>query len=82
MYYEENNEKSKKRFKKLLNKVNDKWKYNKLYSIVNLVEKENEIANILFKENKYKEAILSYTHLQSLDPKNKVFNSTIIANRA
>lgn len=81
-YYEGNYERARTFLKKLLNKVNDNGKYNKLYSIVNLVEKEKEKANLLFKENKFEEAILSYTHLQSLDQKNKIFNSTIIANRA
>lgn len=81
-YYEGNYEKSKNTLKKLLGRVNDNQKYNRLYQCVSNIEKEKEVANALFKEGKYNEAINAYTKLMEFDPKNKIFNSTIIANRA
>lgn len=81
-YYEGNYERSKTFLKKLLSKVNDNPKYNKLYQIVNSVEREKEKANALFKANNYEEAIKAYSILLDIDPCNKIFNSTIIANRA
>lgn len=81
-YYEGNYEKAKNFLKKLLNKVNDNPKYNKLYQAVNNIEREKEKANVLFKEAKYNDAITAYTTILEIDPHNKIFNSTIIANRA
>ena len=81
-YYEGNYDKAKAFLKKLLNKVNDNPKYNKLYTIVNNIEKQKESANLIFKAGKFEEAIKEYTKLLEIDPQNKVFNSTIIANRA
>jgi len=81
-YYEGNYEKAKTFLKKLLSKVNDNPKYNKLYQNVNNIDREKEKANVLFKESKYNEAIVAYTTLLEIDPHNKAFNSTIIANRA
>lgn len=81
-YYEGNYEKAKNFMKKLLSKVNDNQKYNKLYSVLNNIEKEKEVANGFFKNQDYEKAIEAYSKLLELDPKNKIFNSTIIANRA
>lgn len=81
-YYEGNYSRSITYLKILLNRVNDNPKYNKLYSTVINVEKEKEQANSLFKAGTYEDAIKAYSSLLDLDPKNKIFNSTIIANRA
>lgn len=81
-YYEGNYEKAKTFLKKLISIVNDNPKYNKLYTILNNIEKQKESANSIFKAGKYEEAIKEYTKLLDLDPQNKIFNSTIIANRA
>lgn len=81
-YYEGNYEKARGALKKLLNRVNDNQKYNKLYQTINHVEKEKAIANDLFKEGKLDEAIEAYTKLIEIDPKNNNFNSTIYANKA
>ena len=81
-YYEESYDKAKTSLQKLLKKVNDNPKYNKLYSLCSSIEKEKENANVLFKDQKYQEAIDAYTKLVELDPFNSIFNSTIIANRA
>lgn len=81
-YYEGNYAKATTYLKILLNRVNDNPKYKKLYSTVINVEKEKENANNLFKSGSYEEAIQAYTALLELDSKNKIFNSTIIANRA
>lgn len=81
-YYEGNYEKAKSSLKRLLQRVNDNPIYNKLYHILNNIEKEKEAANNVFKEGKYKEAIEAYTKLIEIDPTNKIFNSTIYANRA
>lgn len=81
-YYEGNYEKAKGALKRLLQRVNDNQKYNKLFQNINHVEKEKAIANDLFKEGKLDEAIEAYTKLVDIDPKNRIFNSTIYANRA
>lgn len=81
-YYEGNYDKAKTFMKKLLSKVNDNHKYNKLYQNIVSIEKEKENANSLFKAGKYTEAIVAYTTILNMDTANKVFNSTIIANRA
>lgn len=81
-YFEGNYERAKTFLKKLLVRVNDNPKYNKLLTIINSIEKDKEKANNLFKAGNYDEAIITYGHLLEIDPKNKIFNSTIIANRA
>lgn len=81
-YYEGNYERAKTFLKKLLLRVNDNPKYNKLLTIINSIERDKEKANNLFKSGKYEEAITTYGHLLDVDPKNRIFNSTIIANRA
>lgn len=81
-YYEGNYARATQYLKVLLGRVNDNPKYNKLFSIVNSIEKEKENANSLFKASNYEEAIKAYGLLLEYDPKNRIFNSTIIANRA
>ena len=49
---------------------------------INEIESVKTKANSLFKEKKYEEAIEEYTKTLEFDPKNKKFNSLILANRA
>lgn len=81
-YYEGNYDKAKNTLQRLLKRTNDNSKYNKLFHICSSIEKEKEQANAIFKEQKYLEAIEAYTKLATIDPKNTLFNSTIVANRA
>jgi DnaJ family protein C protein 7 len=53
-----------------------------LWDNLKLVENEKEKANESFKKGDYDGAIFLYTELLGLDSGNKVFNSTILANRA
>jgi len=80
-YLEGNFEKSKQTLKRLLQRVNDNPVYNRLHHILNNIEKEKEVANKIFKDGKYAEAIDAYSKLLEIDPENKLFNSTIYANR-
>lgn len=81
-YYEGNYEKAKTSLKNLLKRTNDNNKYNKLYQNVIHSEEHKEKANNIFKSGNYQEAINEYTKLIEIDPQNKNFNATIIANRA
>lgn len=81
-YYEGNYDKAKQTLRRLLQRVNDNSKFNHLFQLVNNIEKEKETSNALFKQGKYEEAITAYSKLLEFDPKNKIFNSTIYANRA
>jgi len=62
--------------------VDDNPKYQKLLVNIRDINKEKDKANEVFKANKYDEAIEAYTKLLEFDPENKMFNSTILANRA
>ena len=46
------------------------------------IDREKDKANEVFKAGKYDEAIVEYTKLLEYDPENKMFNCTILANRA
>jgi len=67
---------------KLLRTADESGKYQKLAKNINNIEKEKDKANAIFKTNKYDEAIEAYSKLLEFDPENKMFNSTIVANRA
>jgi len=71
--------------KKLLNimiKNNNNEKNADLLKKVNEIESVKNKANEIFKQKKYEEAIEEYTKVLEFDPKNKKFNSLILANRA
>ncbi len=57
-------------------------KYLKLAENLEKVEHEKEKANDSFKKGDYDGAIHLYTKLLDIDSNNKIFNSTIYANRA
>ena len=57
-------------------------KYAELLNKVNNIESIKNKANEIFKQKKYEEAIEEYTKVLEFDPKNKKFNSIILANRA
>ena len=60
----------------------DNPKYQKLLTHIRDINKEKAKANDVFKAGNYTEAIKEYTKLLEFDPENKMFNSTILANRA
>jgi stress-induced-phosphoprotein 1 len=66
----------------LISKDDQKEKYRKLWENLRREEDEKEKANESFKKGDYDGAIFLYTKLLELDHNNKVFNSTILANRA
>jgi tetratricopeptide (TPR) repeat protein len=57
-------------------------KYLKLAENLEKVENEKEKANESFKKGDYDGAIHLYSKLLEIDSNNKIFNSTIYANRA
>lgn len=81
-YYDGKYDNAKKLLANLLLKTRDNHLYNNLSKILNIIEKEKEKANEFFKNGKFPEAIEEYTKLIEIDPDNRTFNSTIIANRA
>lgn len=66
----------------MLVKSMDNSQLHKLNSILKELEPKKEKANDLFKKGHYDEALTLYGELLELDPDNRIFNSTILANRA
>lgn len=60
----------------------NKNKYEKLSSILEIIEEIKSVANKAFTDGKYEEAIEKYLVIVKLDPTNKNFISTIYANIA
>jgi tetratricopeptide (TPR) repeat protein len=81
-YYDGKYEKARHHLYSLISKDKDVEKYNKLWENLKYVENEKEKANDNYKKGDYDGAIFLYTKLLELDSGNKVFNSTIYANRA
>lgn len=81
-YYDGKYDKARKLLGTILQKSRDNEKLNHLWKVLKEIEKEKEAANESFKNGKYQEAIEMYTKLLDLDPDNRVFNATIVANRA
>ena len=93
LYYDGQYDKAKKQLNIIKSKNNmniedDKNSNDIEQKLADLTKKVSEIesvktkANSLFKEKKYEEAIQEYTKTLEFDPKNKKFNSLILANRS
>jgi DnaJ family protein C protein 7 len=82
LYYDGKYEKAKKLVQDMMKRMTDHNKFESLYKILSVIETEKEKANEVFKNGKYEEAIELYTKLLELDPDNRNFNATIVANRA
>lgn len=82
LYYDGQYEKAKKQIAIAKSKNNSNEKYNDLSKKIDGIETVKKKANEIFKKGKYEEAIEEYTKVLEFDPKNKKFNSLILANRA
>jgi DnaJ family protein C protein 7 len=82
LYYDGKIENAKKLLSILCQKSTDNQEFKRLLNIIKETETEKEKANIIFKKGDYDEAINMYTKILDIDPNNKIFNSTIHANRA
>jgi len=82
MYYDGKYEKAKQIMNIIINRNSENQKFIKIMETLRVIEPEKEKANELFKKGDYANALEAYTKLLEIDPDNKNFNSTILANRA
>ena len=82
LYFDGQYEKAKKQINLMKQKGNNNENIQDLLKKVNEIESVKNKANEIFKQKKYEEAIEEYTKVLEFDPKNKKFNSLILANRA
>jgi tetratricopeptide (TPR) repeat protein len=81
-YHDGKYDNAKRVVRSLLGKNNNDERYKKLSHILNVIEKEKDEANEIFKKGDYDKAYEAYSKLLELDPENKPFCSLILANRA
>ena len=82
LYYDGQYDKAKKSIELMMKKYPDDERYKELIPKVEKIEDVKAKANEIFRQKKYEEAIEEYTKVLEFDPKNKKFNSIILANRA